>query len=995
MVYSKINILKLSNIHWNYLCMFSLLFLMIGCSENDQPINSDDLAFYVNPMVGTDWHGHTFPGATRPFGMVQISPDTRVDTWDGCSGYHYSDGSVLGFSHTHFSGTGGGGGGDIMLMPTVGEIQLDTGSVSNTLSGYRSQFSHKEEIAEPGYYKVKLLDDNIIAELTSTPRVGFHKYTFPSTKEANVILDMTHGISDEVDSLHLEIISDMEISGFRESHGSLAGPHKIFFVAKFSQAFHDFGVSINGKETNQTKSSGSKDMQAYFRFDTERSNSVKVKVALSRVSIEGARKNMEAELPGWDFNAVKESARKEWNRELGRIEVKGGTKEQKRTFYTAMYHSFIHPDIDVDVDRRFLSGDHKVYKAVDFDNYTTFSLWDTFRGLHPLYTIIQQERTNMFIRSFLEMYNHFGNLPMMEFSGNERFAMIGYHSLPVIADAYKKGIRNYDVEKAFEAMKKLSNGNREGKKEYLNLGFIPYEKFSQSVSRTLEYSYDDWTVTRLAKDISEVDYHLYNQRGQFYRNLYDDTTGFMRPKSSDYQWLDSFDPMMASNHVTEGNAYQYSLFVPQDIEGLIGLIGGDEKFENWLDVCFTTETDTTKMYLADVTGRIGQYAHGNEPSHHMAYLYNYVGAPWKTQKRVREIMDTLYSDQPDGISGNEDAGQMSAWYILSAMGFYSVTPGMDYYVIGSPIFDEVTIHLENGKQFSIKTENNSKKNIYIQSASLNGKPYSRSFLKHQDIMNGGEIRFVMGSDPNKVWGIKKEDRPYSDKYKSAPTPQIIFDDISFLNAMQIKMFVEEDQAVIRYTLDGSLPDHTSKIYKSAITLNKSTKVRARAFKKGLNPSYAISMDFKKLKLLPALHPKGLKSGLKYDYKETYALKFSDTEGSPVLETGIIPKFTIDEVKDREIFSYTYSGYIKVPASGVYTLYSESNDGSLLYLDGKLLVDNDLHHKVQEGFSKIALKAGWHSIKLEYFQMGGGKALRVSWKGPGFKKHEIPSNVLFH
>jgi len=972
-----------------YISLFVLIFIS-SCSENKK-----DYTQFVNAFIGTDWHGHTFPGATHPFGMVQLSPDTRVDTWDGSSGYHYSDHSILGFSHTHFSGTGKGGGGDVMFMPTTGEVQLDSGSVNNSLTGYRSKFSHDDEFAEPGYYKVKLQDDDILAELTTTPRVGFHKYSFPTNKEANIILDLTHGNADEVDSLYVEIVSNKEISGFREAHGSLAGAHKIYFVAQFSQPFINHGIRSDGVGLGRISKSGSKDMQCYFQFDMKNKETVMIKVALSRVGVEGARKNMEAELPDWDFEAIKNTARDTWNKELSKIEIKGGTKTQKRTFYTAMYHSFIHPDIDVDVDRKFLGGDHKVYQANDFDNYTTFSMWDTFRGLHPLYTIIQQERTNMFIRSFLAMHDNFGYLPMMEFSGNERFAMIGYHSLPVIADAYAKGIRDYDVNKALEAMKKLSNGNREGKKEYLNLGFIPYEKFSQSVSRTLEYSYDDWTVTRLAKDLSDSDFHLYNQRGQFYRNLYDESTGFMRPKSSDYQWLDSFDPMMASNHVTEGNAYQYTLFVPQDIEGLIMQMGGDDKFEKWLDVCFTTETDTTKMYLADVTGRIGQYAHGNEPSHHMAYLYNYVGAPWKTQQRVRQIMDTLYSDRPDGISGNEDAGQMSAWYVLNAMGFYSVTPGMDYYVIGSPLFDKAIIHLENGKQFTIKTENNSKENRYIQSASLNGKPYFKSILMHQDIMKGGEIKFVMGAVPNKDWAVAKENRPYSEKYKSAATPRIIFDDISFLNTMEIEMKVDEKDAVIRYTLDGTLPNETSPVYKSSIILNKTTKVRARTFKKGLNPGYAISLDFKKLRLLPALNPKGLQSGLKYEYKEGYALKFSDTEESPILKTGVIPHFTIKEAGDKEVFSYTYKGYIKIPKSGVYTLYSESNDGSLLYIDGQLLVNNDLHHKVQEGFSKVALKSGWHSIKLEYFQMGGGKALRVSWKGPGLKKQEIPTNVLFH
>lgn len=968
-----------------------LIFSSCGVGNN----STKDYSQYVDPMIGTNWHGHTFPGATLPFGMVQLSPDTRVGTWDGCSGYHYSNNSILGFSHTHFSGTGGGGGGDIMFMPTTGEIQLDTGSVANTLTGYRSTFSHDEEITQPGYYRVKLKDYNIEVELTSTLRAGLHKYTFPATKEANIILDLTHGVSDEVDSLNLEIVNNSEIKGFRHSHGSLAGDNKIYFAAKFSQPFQTYGISQNGNSLNKKKISGAKDLRGYFRFNAESGNPILLKVGLSRVSEDGARKNLEAELSGWDFESVRLAAREEWNKELNRIDVKGGTESQRRTFYTAMYHSFIHPDIDMDVDRQFLSGDHKVYTANGFDNYTTFSLWDTFRGLHPLYTIIQQHRTNQFVNSFLAMYDHWGNLPMMEFSGNERFAMIGYHSLPVIADAYVKGLRDYDVEKALTAMKKLADGNRTGKKEYLKLGFIPYEKASQSVSRTLEYSYDDWCITRLARDLSEDDFNLYNQRGQFYRNLFDIQTGFMRPRSSDYQWLDSFDPMVASNHFTEGNAYQYTMFVPQDIDGLKEMMGGDKKMEEWLDVCFTTKTDTSKMYLADVTGRIGQYAQGNEPSHHIAYLYNYVGTPWKTQERVRQIVETLYTDKPDGLSGNEDAGQMSAWYVLSSMGFYSVTPGMDYYVIGSPLFDEVTINLENGNQFVIKAENNSADNIYIQSASLNGKPYSKSYLKHEDIINGGEIVFKMGAAPNKAWAVAEEDRPYSDSYKSAPTPRILFDDITFLDDMEIRMSVDVDDAVIRYTLDGTMPTESSQIYTAPIRISKSSKVRARSWQKNMQPSYEINMDFEKLQLWPAKKLNGLKPGLKYEYKEGYVLKFSETEKYPVLKKGILPKFTIKEAGDKEIFSYTYEGYIKVPTTGVYTLYSESNDGSLLYIDGKQIVDNDMFHKVQERFRKVGLEAGWHAIKLEYFQMGGGKGLRVSWKGPGLEKQEIPANVLFH
>ena len=980
---------------YNLLIVIFLL-TVISCSKQNQAL---DYCQFVDPMVGTDWHGHTFPGATVPFGMVKLSPDTRTETWDGCSGYHHSDSSIIGFSHTHFSGTGGGGGGDIMFMPTVGAIQLEAGKPEDTKTGYRSSFKHTDELAEPGYYKVKLLDGDIVAELTTTAHCGMHKYTFPKTEKANVILDLFHIIKSKkgtVDSCSLEIINDRTIAGFHHSFGNLSGDHRVYFYAVFSEPFVNYGVSANNAEPQKQKVTTAKNIKALFSFDATDSQAVILKTGISKVAIDGAHKNLDTEISDFDFEKTRKRSHELWNKELSRIEIKTDNLQQKRTFYTALYHSFIHPDIAIDVDGRYISADHKVHKTNKFLNYTTFSLWDTFRALHPLYTIIQRKRTRDIVWSFLDRYDNYVNLPIMEWAGTEGFGMIGYHSLAVIADAYVKGIRDYDITKAFKALKQLADSKlMEGKTDYLQLGYLPYDKYSQSVSRTLEYSYDDWCLTRLAADLSDVDFQLYNQRGQFYRNLYDKQTGFMRPRGSDGQWLDSFDPMMASNHVTEGNAYQYSLFVPQDIDGLIEIMGGDKRFENWLDVCFSTETDTAKMYLADVTGRIGQYAHGNEPSHHMAYLFNYVGKAWKTQEKVRQILEVLYTDKPDGISGNEDAGQMSSWYVLSSMGFYSVTPGMDYYVIGSPLFDEVKINLEKGNQFVIKAENNGKGKAYIQSAKLNGKTYSKSYLKHEDIINGGELVFKMDAEPNRDWASGKGDRPYSDKYKSAPIPRILFNDVSFLKTMEIEIVSNDPNAVIKYTLDGSEPDENSKVYSKSIELTKTVTVKAKAFVKGMFPGYTISREFRKIDLQSAIKVIGLKPGLKYEYKEAYALKFSDTDEYPVLKTGIVPKFTIEKAGDAEVFSYSYEGYLKVPESGVYTIYSESNDGSLLYIDDKLLIDNDMHHKVQERFMKVGLAAGFHKIKLQYFQMGGGKALRVSWKSQNMKKQEIPASKLFH
>ena len=972
--------------------LYFLLFILLGaCTAKN---NFYDYTVYADPMIGTDGHGHTFPGAMMPHGMVQLSPDTRITTWDGCSGYHYSDKSIMGFSHIHYSGVGSGGGADFLFMPTVGEIQLTPGDTSDIKSGYRVAFSHENETASPGYYSV-LLDDGIKVELTSTVRVGFHKYIFPKTDKGNIILDLVHGINDHIDSLYLEKISDTEIAGFRHAYGGLDGNRTIYFYAEFSKPFESYGFYKNESQEKDVTEISGKNVKAHFTFDTQTNKEILVKVALSRVDIDGAKNNMNKELPGWDFSNIRRQAAKAWNRELSRIDVEGGTEEQRRTFYTALYHVHVHPNISYDVDRRYRSADKKVYTATDFDNYTTFSLWDTHRALHPLLTIVDQQRTNQYIRTFLERYEHFGNLPIMEFGGNEGFAMIGYHSLPVVADAWVKGIRDYNVQEAFEGMKKLSEGFRDGKEIYKKIGFIPYNAESQSVSRTLEYSYDDWCVSQLAKEMNEADFNLYSQKGQFYRNLYCPESGFMRPRGSDYQWLTPFDPMEATNHYTEANAYQYSLFVPQDIDGLIKLMGGNASFEKWLDNCFTTQNDPSRMYLSDVTGMIGQYAHGNEPSHHMAYLYNFVGKPWKTQERVRQITDSFYTDKPDGLCGNEDAGQMSAWYVLSAMGFYQVTPGLDYYVLGTPLLDRVTIHLENGKQFVITAGNVNQQNKYVQSVLLNGKEYSKSYLKHADIMKGGEFCFEMGAQPAVAWGSQPEDCPHTVDYPSTPMPKVESKEFSFINSTEVVLSCDNSDAAIYYTTDGSDPSESSNLYSKPFHLEKSSTIKVQSFLKGKYPSYPVSVDFEKLTLQPASSVEHLSPGLSYEYLEGYCVKMEDMKKYSVIQSGTISNFNIKAVKDDRAFGYRYDGYIFVPVDGVYEFFVNSNDGGILYLDGKLLINNDGFHKTQEKWKKTGLARGFHTVQLEYFQMGGAKALTISWKKPGKEKEEIPAEVLFH
>ena len=975
---------------------FIIVLSFSSCTDSEKK----DYSSLVNPMIGTDWHGHTFPGPVFPFGMIQLGPDTGSDGWDYCSGYHYADKSILGFSHTRYSGAGAGGGLDILFMPTIGDIKLNPGDSTNTKSGYRSKFSHQKETVSPGLYSVFLVDYGIQVDLTATIRVGLHKYTFPASKEANIILDLEHGFEDFPDNLFLEI-NQNEISGYRTASPAPDGhnldmDNTIYFVAQFSKPFTSYGIAIDNEIQNDITSAQGKNVKGYFRFSTEENESILMKVAISMVSIEGARKNLESELPEWDFKVIHEAAADAWDKELSKIQIEGGTKEQQTVFYTAFYHSSIHPNLNMDVDRKYRSTNREIYVATNFDNYTNFSLWDQFRGLLPLQTITSPKRTNQCIKTFIERYENSQSLPMMEFSGHEESSMIGYHSLPVIADAYVKGIRDYDVPKAYEAMKQLADNSRDELKYYKKYGFIPYDLSGKdAVSRTLEYSFDDWSVTRLAKDFDEKEHLYYNQRGRFYRNLFSEESGFMQPKNSEYKWLDNFDPMEQTGYFTEANSYQYSAFAPQDIEGLIELIGGEQDFEKWLDVFFTKEMDASKINVVDMTGTIGQYAHGNEPSHHMAYLYNYAGSPWKTQELTRQILTSLYTDKPDGLIGNDDLGQLSAWYVLSAMGFYSVTPGMDYYVIGSPLFDKVILNLENGKKFEIIAKNNGKENVYIQSVMLNGKAYSKTYLRHQDIMQGGKIVFEMGTKPNKEWGTKKEDRPYSDKYEFAPMPKISFKDRVFIEGSIISLWSEDKNSAIRYTLDGSDPDENSKLYSKPFEVKKSCTLKARCFISDMQPGYPITAIFKKAETLKAKAVTGLKPGLKFIYKEGELGKLSDLDKYPVLKEGVIETINIDAVKDERPFGYHFNGFIKIPKDGLYTFYLESNDGAVFYLDNKLAIDNGKPHRAQESFGKLGLQKGFHAIRLDYFQMGLAKSLVLKWEGPGLDKEEVPATVLYH
>jgi predicted alpha-1,2-mannosidase len=662
---------------------------------------AQDFAKHVNPFIGTGGHGHTFPGATVPYGMVQLSPDTRIDgSWDGCSGYHYSDNLIYGFSHTHLNGTGVSDYGDIMLMPTMGEPSFD-----NKI--YSSTFSHANEKASAGFYSVKLDKHDIDVRLTTSTRVGFHEYTFNKAGLANVILDLNH--RDKLLEGRIRVIDDKTIEVLRRSEA--------WATNQYVYARIEFNVPFKKTLANKTSKGHENDIETnaiIFSKQVKKGEKILVKVSLSPTSYEGAKLNS-SEIKHWDFEKVKKEAEALWNKELSKIEVTSNDKNKLAIFYTALYHTMMQPNIAQDLDGKYRGRDNQIHQAEGFDYYTVFSLWDTFRGAHPLYTLIDKKRTSDYINTFIKQFEQGGRLPVWELASNETDCMIGYHSVSVIADAMAKGITGFDYEKAFEASKASAMRDVLGLEAYKKNGFISMDDDHESVSKTLEYAYDDWCIAQMAQILNkQEDYHYFMKRSQNWKNIFDWETGFMRPKKNG-GWDKPFDPREVNNNFTEGNSWQYSFFVPQDIHGMIAAHGGKEKFEAKLDEMFNSESKTTGREQVDVTGLIGQYAHGNEPSHHMAYLYNYVGKPEKTNEKVKYILENFYTNTPDGLIGNEDCGQMSAWYVLSSMGIYQVTPAGNKWETTMPIFNKVKLNFEEKTSQTItkQTTNEEKKHLGI------------------------------------------------------------------------------------------------------------------------------------------------------------------------------------------------------------------------------------------------------------------------------------------
>jgi predicted alpha-1,2-mannosidase len=925
-----------------------LLIGSLNLSAQTSHDKQNELTNFVNPFIGTDGHGHTYPGASLPHGMVQLSPDGGTTGWDWCSGYHYTDSSIMGFSHTHLSGTGGADYGDILFMPTTGKLQTEPGTKENPDSGYRSRFSHKNEVAKPGYYSVVLDDYKIKAELTVTRRAGFHKYIFPKTTKANIIVDLFHGIGDITKDAEIIIVDNNIIEGYRRSSG-WATNHCVYFHAEFSKPFKSFGVVENKNIALGKSFAQGKDVKAFVQYKTTSGEIVYVKVGISHTSLEGARNNVKTEISDWNFERIKKQSNDEWEKSLSSISIESAINKNKAVFYTALYHTLLHPNTLSDADGSYIGMDNKIHTVKNGDMFTVFSLWDTFRAEHPLFTIIEKEKAGEMVQSLVSKYEEQGMLPVWELASNEIGTMIGNHAIPVIADAYFKGIRNFDVTKAYVAMKKAAMQNHLGLEYYNTMGYISSDLENESVSKTLEYAYDDWCIAAMAKDLGNIDdYNFFIERAKFYTNVFDPSTSLMRPKING-KWFEPFDPYSVSGNYTEANAWQYSFFVPHDISGLKILMGGDEKFISKLDELFTMDAKLTGRYQPDISGTIGQYAHGNEPSHHMAYLYNYAGAPTKTQQKIHQILSTLYTEKPDGLCGNEDCGQMSAWYVLSSIGFYPVCPGDNKYVIGSPLFEKATIHIDKNKDFTVIAKNISDNNFYIQSATLNGKEYQLSYITHSDIVNGGSLILEMGPKPS-AWGTEIPSRPVSSiDIPFVPVPFLTSGERVFRDSIIVAASSIDNSAQIYFSIDGTDPIARKAVYSHPIVIKYSTQVKVVCNKNGIF-SKVVTASFNKI-------PKGRNVILNSMYHPSYtgggALGLIDSiKGSLNFHTdawqgyeGVDFDAIVDLGENKKIFSISGTflqnirSWIFFPAKIEYSISTDGINFSKVYV-----IENSIDEK---------------------------------------------------
>lgn len=954
---------------------FALLALgLLACAP--RPAGPVD---YVDPFIGTGYHGHTYPGATTPFGMVQLSPDTRAGDWDACAGYHYDDTTIDGFSHTHLSGTGCADLADVLFHPTTREIMLHDGAC--VLQPYF--FSHGDEKASCGYYAVELPGENIRVELTAAPRTGVHRYTFTGKGPRQVVVDLMHTIAEEqVDMRELRTTAPDEIAGMRRTQGWVPDQY-VFFSARFSEPFAD--VRLLG------------DKQAVLTFAPE-TETLTIAVGLSSVSAENARLNSIAEVPELDFDAVHARAAALWREALGDIVVEGGSRDEMVNFYTAQYHTKLTPNLMSDVNGEYRRHDQRIARMPQGGAYySTFSLWDTFRAWNPLQTLVDTTLVNDMIRSMLDMYDITGELPIWPLASGETGTMIGYHAASVIADAYLKGIRGYDAEKALDAMIRSSNINKKGSDYYVAQGFIPSNIKRESVSCTLEYAYDDWAISRMAGAMGRDDVaREYAQRALNYANVFDGSTCFFRGRGTDGNWSEPFEEFATGRDYTEATPWHYRFFVPHDVNGLAGLFGSREAFVRELDRLFTLESDEMQLDVSDVTGLMGQYAHGNEPSHHMAYLYNYVGQPWRTQELTRSLLHGMYAPMPAGIIGNEDCGQMSAWYIFSSLGFYPVCPGSNQFALTAPQFPKAVVRLANGRTLTV-TANNPRRNTYIASVTLDGVPVTENFITYEQLMQGGELHFTLRQRPDFTRGTEAAAEPYSLTRGQVVSIPYTTQNVSlFTEPVAVALATTTAGAEIRYTLDGSEPDETSALYAGPVVVDRSLTLKARGFKPGAAPSRTLTLQAEKAVFRKGLSGAGaaMRPGVAYACYEGVFSHVDEIRRGKLVASGTMPEPSIADAPQEDHFGYIFNGWIRIPERGVWEFMTKSDDGSVLVIGDRKVVDNDGSHASVMATGRVALEAGLHPYTLMYFEDYEGQDLSWGWRAPGAALFEqIPAERL--
>ena len=956
------------------LTLLLLALAALGCSPR-----SADPVDYVNPFIGTGFHGHTYPGATTPFGMVQLSPDTRAGNWDACAGYHYSDTTIDGFSHTHLSGTGCADLADILFHPTTREIVIHDGEC--VLQPYF--FSHDDERASCGYYAVTLPDVNIGVELTAAPRTGVHRYTFTGKGPRQVIVDLLHTVTEEkIDLCELRRTAPGELAGMRRTQGWVPDQY-VFFAARFSEPFADVQLLS--------------DKQAVLTFAPD-VRTLTIAVGLSSVSVENARMNSLAEVPELDFDAVHARAVGQWRKALGDIVVEGGSRDEMINFYTAQYHTKLTPNLMSDVNGEYRRHDQTVARMPEGESYySTFSLWDTFRAWNPLQTLVDTALVNDMIRSMLDMYDSTGELPIWPLASGETGTMIGYHAVSVIADAYLKGIRGYDADKALEAMIRSSNINKKGSDYYTAQGYIPSNIKRESVSCTLEYAYDDWAIARMAQAMGRDDvFGEYARRALNYVNVFDGSTCFFRGRQSDGNWSAPFEEFATGRDYTEATPWHYRFFVPHDVNGLIQLFGSREAFIREMDRLFTLESDEMQLDVSDVTGLMGQYAHGNEPSHHMAYLYNYVGQPWKTQELTRRLLHEMYAPTPEGIIGNEDCGQMSAWYVFSSLGFYPVCPGSNEFALTAPQFPKAVVRLANGRTLTV-TADNPRRSVYIASVTLDGKPIDRNYITYDELMQGGELHFALRPRPDYERGTDDAAAPHSLTRGEVVSIPYTTQNVSlFTEPIAVALATTTSGAEIRYTLDGSEPTETSALYAAPVPVDRSLTLKAKGFKPGAAPSRTLTLEAEK-----AVFRKGApagetatRPGVAYSYYEGVFSCVNDIRKGKYVSSGTMPAPSIAQAPQEDHFAYVFTGLILIPERGVWEFMTKSDDGSVLTIGDRKVVDNDGSHASVMATGRVALEAGLHPYTLLYFEDYEGQDFSWGWKAPGAEGFEaIPEANL--